>query len=174
MLEGCVEWPGEFARRYREQGYWENATLFDVLARAANAQPDKTAVVDGSCRRSYAELLRNAEALAAGLYSIGLRPLDRVVFQLSNGVALVEAFFALARIGAIPVLALPAHRKSEIAHFARASGAVALMVPDVVRGFDYREMARDVAAECPDLRHVLIAGQAPVIPDPWIAGSSPQ
>jgi non-ribosomal peptide synthetase component E (peptide arylation enzyme) len=102
------------------------------------------------------------------------RPLDRVVFQLSNGVALVEAFFALARIGAIPVLALPAHRKSEIAHFARASGAVALMVPDVVRGFDYRELARDVAAECPDLRHVLIAGQAPVIPDPWIAGSSPQ
>jgi len=165
MLDGCVSWPAEFARRYREQGYWGDATLFDVLANAANAHPDKIAVVDGGCRRSYSQLLRNVEALAAGLYSIGLRPLDRVVFQLSNGVALVEAFFALARLGAIPVLALPAHRKTEIAHFARASGAVALMVPDVVRGFDYREMAREVAAECPDLKHVLIAGQEPVIPD---------
>ena len=160
MLEGCIEWPAEFARRYREQGYWDNATLFDALARAAKAQPYKISVVDGSCRRSYADLLRNAETLAAGLYSIGLRPLDRVVFQLSNGVALVEAFFALARLGAIPVLALPAHRKTEIVHFARASGAVALMVPDVVRGFDYREMARDVAAQCSDLRHVLIDGEA--------------
>ena len=168
MLEGCVQWPAEYARRYREQGYWGNATLFDMLARAAKAHPDKIAVVDGSGRRTYAELLRNVEALATGLHSIGLRPLDRVVFQLNNGVALVEAFFALARIGAIPVMALPAHRKSEIAHFARASGAVALMVPDVVRGFDYRDMARDVAAECPGLRHVLIAVQEPA----WIAGQA--
>ena len=160
MLDGCVTWPAEFELRYREQGYWRDATLFDALARAAKEHPDKIAVVDGSCRRSYSELLRNIEALAAGLYSIGLRPLDRVVFQLANGAPLVEAFFALARIGAIPVLALPAHRKSEIAHFARASGAVALMVPDVVRGFDYRDMARDVAAECPDLRYLLIDGEA--------------
>jgi 2,3-dihydroxybenzoate-AMP ligase len=160
MLEGCVAWPAEFAQRYRNEGYWGDATLFDVLARTAKAHPDKIAVVDGSCRRSYSQLLRNVETLAAGLYSIGLRPLDRVVFQLANGALLVEAFFALARIGAIPVLALPAHRKSEIAHFARASGAVALMVPDVVRGFDYREMARDVAAQCPDLRHVLVGGEA--------------
>jgi 2,3-dihydroxybenzoate-AMP ligase len=159
MLEGCVAWPAEFAQRYRNEGYWGDATLFDVLARAAKAYPDKTALVDGNCRRSYSQLLRNVEALAAGLYAAGLRPLDRVVFQLANGAPLVEAFFALARIGAIPVLALPAHRKSEIAHFARASGAVALMVPDVVRGFDYRDMAREVAAECPDLRHVLVDGE---------------
>jgi 2,3-dihydroxybenzoate-AMP ligase len=160
MLDGCVTWPADFALRYGEQGHWGDATLFDMLARAANAHPDKIAVVDGSCRRSYSELLRNVEALAAGLYSSGLRPLDRVVFQLANGAPLVEAFFALARIGAIPVLALPAHRKSEIVHFARASGAVALMVPDVVRGFDYRDMAREVAAECPDLRYLLIDGEA--------------
>jgi len=160
MLDCCVTWPAEFAQRYRDQGYWGDATLFDVLANAAKAHPDKIAVVDGDCRRSYSQLLRNVEALAAGLYSMGLRPNDRVVFQLANGAPLVEAFFALARIGAIAVLALPAHRKSEIAHFARASGAVALMVPDVVRGFDYRDMARDVAAECPDLRYLLVDGEA--------------
>jgi 2,3-dihydroxybenzoate-AMP ligase len=160
MLDGCISWPAEFALEYRKQGYWGDATLFDVLARAANAHPDKIAVVDGDRRLSYSELLCNVEALAAGLYSMGLRPLDRVVFQLANAAPLIEAFFALARIGAIPVLALPAHRKSEIAHFARASGAVALMVPDLVRGFDYRDMAREVAAECPDLRHLLIDGEA--------------
>ena len=32
MLDGCVTWPAEFALRYRKQGYWGDATLFDVLA----------------------------------------------------------------------------------------------------------------------------------------------
>lgn len=160
MLEGCVAWPEEFAQRYRAQGYWEDITLFEVLSRTAEHFPDKLAVVDGTRRLTYAELLREVELLAAGLASLGLRPFDRVIFQLNNSIELVEAFFALARIGVIPVMALPAHRRTEIAHFARASGAVALLVPDVARKFDYREMAREVVAQCPGIRHVVVSGQA--------------
>lgn len=160
MLEGCVAWPEEFAQRYRAQGYWEDLTLFEVLSRTAEHFPDKLAVVDGTRRLTYAELLREVELLAAGLASLGLRPFDRVIFQLNNSIELVEAFFALARIGVIPVMALPAHRRTEIAHFARASGAVALLVPDVARKFDYREMAREVVAQCPGIRHVVVSGQA--------------
>lgn len=162
MLEGCVAWPEKFAQRYRAQGYWEDITLFDVLSRTAERSPDKLALVDGVRRLTYSELLREVESLAAGLASLGLRPFDRVIFQFGNSIELVEAFFALVRIGVIPVMALPAHRRTEIAHFARASGAVALMVPDLVRKFDYREMAREVVAQCPEIRHVVVSGQAGV------------
>ena len=160
MLEGCVAWPEEFAARYRAQGYWADTTLFQVLAGTAALYPDKLAVVDGARRLTYAQLLDEVERLAGGLSALGLAPADRVIFQLNNSLELIVAFFALMRIGAIPILALPAHRRSEIAHFARASGAVALMIPDVVRKFDYREMAREVVAECPEIRHVIVSGQA--------------
>lgn len=159
MLEGCVAWPADAAREYRARGCWQDRTLFDVLSHAARTYPRKVALNDGSDLRTYADLLRNVEALAAHLYAVGLRPLDRVVFQLSNSIRLVESFLALMRIGAIPVMALPAHRQTEIMHFVRASGAVALMTPDVVRGFDYRVMAQDVASYFPNLRYLFVDGQ---------------
>ena len=37
------------------------------------------------------------------------------------------------------------------------SGAVGLVIPDVVGGFDYREMARQLRDAHPDLRHVFVA-----------------
>ncbi len=33
MLEGFTPWPEEFARRYRERGYWEDVTLAATLQR---------------------------------------------------------------------------------------------------------------------------------------------
>ena len=160
MLDGCVDWPQEFAQRYRARGYWEDITLFELVSLAAARSPDKLAVIDGTRRVTYGELLRKVELLAAGLYLQGLRPLDRVIFQLNNSIELIVIFFALTRIGVIPVLALPAHRRTEIKHFAQASQAVALVIPDVVRNFDYREMAREVAAHCPQIRNVIVAGEA--------------
>lgn len=159
MLEGCIPWPEDAARRYRQIGCWGQQSLFEAVCAAAADNPDKVALIENDDRRSYAELVAAVETLAARLFALGLRPLDRVVFQLGNGVEFVESFLALMRIGAIPVMALPAHRHTEIEHFVRSSGAVALMTPDELKGFDYRAMARDVASRCPDLRLTLVAGE---------------
>jgi len=40
---------------------------------------------------------------------VGIRALDRVVLQLPNVPELIVAYFALQRLGAIPIMALPAH-----------------------------------------------------------------
>jgi 2,3-dihydroxybenzoate-AMP ligase len=165
-LEGCVPWPEDLARRYRELGYWEGITLFEALARSARNFADKVAVIDGAQRITYGALRERAEALAAGFSRLGLRSRDRVVFQLTNGADLIAAFFGLVRVGAIPIMALPAHRRTEIVHFTSAGGAIAYLVPAVVRDFDYREMAREVAAQCPTLRTIVVAGE----PGPGQAG----
>lgn len=160
MLNGFVPWPDKFVERYRSLGYWKGITVFDSLVQSARLYPEKIAVVDGERECTYSQLLNRAEAVARGLYSIGLRAQDRVVFQLSNGLELIEVFFALMRIGAIPVLALPAHRRNEIVHFAKASGAKALFIPDINRNFDFRDMAREVQEECQDLKTVIVVGRA--------------
>ena len=159
MLDGCTPWPEELARRYRAQGLWEGATIAGVLARTAARRPGHTALVHGGERISYAALERTANRLACGFLEAGVRPLDRVVVQLPNTPAFVTTYFALVRIGAIPVTALRAHRHSEVGHFLRASGATAYVIPDRLRDFDYRAMARELAPGAPALRMVFVAGE---------------
>ncbi|MYS46291.1 AMP-binding protein, partial [Streptomyces sp. SID5998] len=83
---------------------------------------------------------------------------DRVVVQLPNVGEFVEVVFALFRIGALPVYALPAHRDTEIGHFCAFSEAVAYVVPDVLGGYDHRELAARVQESTPSLKHVFVAG----------------
>jgi 2,3-dihydroxybenzoate-AMP ligase len=158
MLEGAVPWPEELAARYRATGLWQGITIFEMVERTATAAPDKTAVVFGAQRLSYAELVASAGALAGRFHALGIRPLDRVVVQLPNGLEFVRTYLALCRFGAIPVMALRAHRHAEVRHFIRASGAVAYVVADVVGNFDYRTMAAEMQHEFPALRLVLVAG----------------
>jgi len=68
--------------------------------------------------------------------------------------------FGLFRAKLIPVYALPAHRSTEIVHFVTRAEASAYVVADRHEGFDYRALARAVQAEVPDLRHVVVVGEA--------------
>ena len=159
MLEGCVPWPADAAARFRQRGWWEGITIPQLLERSAARHPDKTALVSGDLRLSYADLVAGSRRLACGFLDAGIKAQDRVVLQLPNGPEFVLAYFALTRIGAIPVMALRAHRHSEVRHFLKASGAAAYVIPDRIGNFDYREMAREVQPDAPVLRLVFVAGE---------------
>src|SRR5690606_639616 len=120
MLEGTIAWPDDLAERYRREGWWQEVGIFDVLAEAARRAPGKAAIVTRDRRLSYAEVLRDVKRLAARLRSLGIGPRDRVVVQLPNIPEFITVYFALARIGAIPVMALRAHRQAEVRHFLAA------------------------------------------------------
>jgi 2,3-dihydroxybenzoate-AMP ligase len=157
-LPGYVPWPAEFSRRYRAEGYWQGHALGELLRGWARRSGDKTALVSGTDRISYAELDRQADAMTAGLLALGIGAGDRVVVQLPNIAEFVVVLFALLRCGAVPVLALPAHRRVEIEHLAELSEAVGYVIPDTFGGFDYRVLAQQVQATIPSLRQVLVAG----------------
>jgi 2,3-dihydroxybenzoate-AMP ligase len=160
MLTGCVPWPAEEIRRWTAAGYREGRSVADIVRNAATRWPDHPAIVEDARSLTYARLQERVDALAAALLASGLRPLDRVVMQLPNSTEFVVTFLALSRIGAIPVMALRAHRHSEIRHFISASGAVAYMVPGVFQRYDYRVLARDMQQECPTLRTVFVLDDA--------------
>jgi 2,3-dihydroxybenzoate-AMP ligase len=160
MLAGCVPWPEEYARRYRERGYWEGKSIPAVLAESVARRPEKVALVHGAERITYAELGERIERLAAGFAGAGLKPLERVVLQLHNVPEFVYAYFGLIRAGCIPVMALRAHRHTEVKHFLSASGAAGYVIPDALRDFDYRAMAEEMRASCPALKRVFVAGEA--------------
>ncbi|MCF8179662.1 MAG: AMP-binding protein, partial [Sulfuritalea sp.] len=159
MLEDCVPWPDEVAADYRQRGWWEGITIPQLLERSSARHPQKMALVCGQQRLSYADLVTGSQRLACGFLEAGIKSLDRVVLQLPNGPEFVLSYFALTRIGAIPVTALRAHRHSEIRHFLKASGATAYVIPDRIGGFDYRDMAQEVWSDAPALRSVFVVGE---------------
>ena len=168
MLAGAVGWPAEVAAAYRKAGYWTGETFGDLLGRWAETYRERTAVVGGAQRWSYLELERRARQLAAGLRGLGIGPQDRVVVQLPNAPEFVALCFALFLLGAIPILALPAHRRSEISYLVQHGEAVAYVIPEVHARFDYRTLAAEVQAACPTLRQVVVRGA----PGPFVAFDS--
>lgn len=55
--------------------------------------------------------------------------------------------FALFKIGVIPIMSLPAHRKTEISGIIELSEAKAYIAQDRYLGFSYTEMIREVIKE---------------------------
>ncbi|QBI54654.1 (2,3-dihydroxybenzoyl)adenylate synthase [Streptomonospora litoralis] len=158
MLAGCTPWPTEFADLYRERGYWQGETLGAFLRERAHRFAERTAVVGAGQRWTYAELDARADRTAAGLARMGITAGDRVVVQLPNRPEVFEVVFALFLLGALPVYALPAHRRAEISYLCSFTEATALVVADTDGGFDYRELAEQVRAETGGPEHVVVAG----------------
>jgi 2,3-dihydroxybenzoate-AMP ligase len=158
MLPGCVPWPEDLARSYREKGYWRDISLPHYFANLATATPDRLAIIDGERRFTLQDLWTRSLRLAAHLHGVGLRSRQIVVLQLPNSAEFLITFLALTRLGVIPVLALPSHRQTEVSHYVRASGAAALFIPDRIRDFDFGAMARTVRETTRCLRNVFVLG----------------
>ena len=160
MMQATVPWPEDFAARYRAAGHWDGRTLFSVLEQSASRWPDKAALVAGAQRLGYRALQARSLRLAARLWALGLRPQERVLMQLPNCIEFAIVYFALVRIGAIPVMALRSHRHAEVRHFLKASGAAAYVIADRAGHFDFRTMAEQLRADAPALREVVVVGEA--------------
>jgi 2,3-dihydroxybenzoate-AMP ligase len=161
MLDGVVRFPPEFAARYRAKGYWEHRSFAAVFGEVFRRFADRVAIIDSDQRVTYAQLDQRSTQLALNLLDTGLKPLDRVVVQLPNVAGFAYLYFALQKIGAIPIMALPTHRFREINQFVALSGAVACATPDRTKDFDYRDLVRRIRPASRSLRYGIILGDAP-------------
>lgn len=151
-------WPDDVAARYRAAGYWRGESLGSLLRFSTWMYSRRTAVVCGTRRWSYVELDQRVDRLVAGLQNLGIGAGDRVVVQLPNVAEFLQTCFALFRLGALPVFALPAHRRVEVSHFFAHTAACAYVIAAKDGGFDYRQLAREVCAAVPTLKHVIVLG----------------
>ncbi|MDX3344335.1 (2,3-dihydroxybenzoyl)adenylate synthase [Streptomyces violaceoruber] len=162
MSETQRTWSEAESAHYRAAGHWQGVTFAALLRESAAVRAGHVALVDGDRRWTYAELDAEADRVARGLRGLGIGRGDRVVVQLPNCAEFVLVWFALQRVGAVPVHAMPGHRRLEIGHLVRVAGAVACVVPDRHARFDHRELMREVRAEQGpggSLRHVVVVGE---------------
>ena len=98
--------PEDRARRYRDEGWWTDQTLGEMVDAGLGRIGDLPFRVRSAVhpwRGTFADVDRSARALAGALAADGVGPGDVVVFQLPNWVEAGITFWAAAYLGAVVV-----------------------------------------------------------------------
>jgi 2,3-dihydroxybenzoate-AMP ligase len=161
MMDGVIPFPKEYADRYRAKGYWQDRPMREVFSDWCVKYADRVALYDATRSVTFRELDERSTNLALNLLDLGIKPRDAIVLQLPNVIEFAYVHFALQKIGAIPVLALPPHRFREMSCFVEISQAVATITPDRQRDFSYTDMIERIREKSPCLRHAIVLGDAP-------------
>lgn len=154
-IRGVVYPPPERLRKYVESGELRETTLVEALIHSFEKNARSVALATEQGDISYAELDERTDRLAAGLIRLGLRPLDRVLFQSGNSIELVWSFVACLKAGLIPVCTLAAHREKEIEYLGRHTEARAHIVQGDDPKFDLPGFALNMKAGIPTMRHII-------------------
>ena len=131
----------------------------EFAAEVARRDPDRKAIVDRDRRVSYSQLVDASERAAGMLARLGVRAGDVVSFQLPNWLEAAIVHYATVRLGAVSNPIIPIYRAREVEFIVRQARTRVLVVPDVFRRFDYREMVAEFRDRAPDLEHVLVVGE---------------
>ncbi|MBN2402941.1 MAG: AMP-binding protein [Spirochaetes bacterium] len=154
-LKGFTPYKKKDAEQYNKFRWWSGLTFGDVLDRAADIHPAKEAFVDMISRLTYGEAREKTNKLAIGLMDLGIQPLDRVLIQLPNWNEFVYAYFALQKIGAIPVILIDRYRQFEINHLLKLTQAKSWIVAFKYKKTEYLPIINDVINEHPELKNII-------------------
>ena len=136
-------WPAEHNDAVRD------VTLPELLREAADAVPDRVALVDAvpapGARRSwtYSQLLTSVETASRTLVQ-EFESGDRIVIYAPNSADWIILQQAIAMAGMIVVAANPAYRADELEYVVRQSRAVAIFHASEYRGADLTAIVDDV------------------------------
>ncbi|MFC5995698.1 acyl--CoA ligase family protein [Pseudonocardia hispaniensis] len=103
-------------------------TPLAFLRRSSEVFPDKTAIVYGDRRHTYAEFAAEATRVAHALRASGIEPGDRVAYLLPNLPEMLVAHFAVPLAGAVLVAINTRLSSEEIRYILDHSGSKLLVV----------------------------------------------
>jgi amino acid adenylation domain-containing protein len=120
----------------------EGATLPELVAERAAAEPDRTAVVFRGEHLSGAELLRRARAVATRLRALGVGRDDVVGVAMERSTEMVVALVGIQSAGAAYLPLDPSLPAGRLAFMAADAGARAVLTQDALLGAEVGETLR--------------------------------
>jgi fatty-acyl-CoA synthase len=135
-------------------------TFGDLLRKAAEAAPDRLALIAGvpdpKLRRqwTYAQLYREAQRTARALLS-RFKPGERIAVWAQNIPEWVMLEFGAGMAGMILVTVNPAFRAREVEYVLKQSRSAGVFVVNGFRGNPMLDTVQAVAANCPELREII-------------------
>lgn len=138
---------------------WEDITLGNALTLWSEKYSGRIALSEAERQMTYDELEIESKRIASGFERLGFVKGDKIVLQIPNTIEFVTTSFALFKLGVIPVMALPAQRKSEIKGIIEKSDAKGYVIKDKYLGFDYKKMAQEILLELDMALSVIVIGE---------------
>jgi fatty-acyl-CoA synthase len=111
-----------------EKVYRSELTPVSFLRRSAYMFPEKTAIVYGGRRYTYAEFEERVNRLSSRLREAGLQKGDRVAFLCPNTPPMLEGHFAVPAAGLVLVAINTRLGKDEVSYIVEHSGATMVFV----------------------------------------------
>jgi amino acid adenylation domain-containing protein len=127
--------------------------VHDFLINSAVRFPEKTALVCGAHKYTYAQLDKLTDRLAHGLIERGVRRGDRVVVYLGNSLESVLSIFAVLKAGAVFVPVNPTAKRDKVLFILRRCGACAIFM-------DARsaKLVHEIRTDVPSVRTFVLSG----------------
>lgn len=111
---------------------FEDVTLSQWLARAAERFPERAALVFQNRALTYRELKDHVDRLATALAALDVKHGDRVAIQFPNLPHFVIAYYAVQTLGAVAVPTNPLYTPREIEYQWNDSGCVVAILADYI------------------------------------------
>jgi acyl-CoA synthetase (AMP-forming)/AMP-acid ligase II len=124
-----------------------DVTYWTLIADAAQRQPNRPLLADDYGRSLSARQLHDAaSATAAAFAERGIGAGTIVSWQLPTTLETVVVMAALTRLGAVQNPIIPILREREVGFITEQLATEFLVVPELWRGFDHGELARELAS----------------------------
>lgn len=135
------------------------ASLVEYFDECTTRYADRVAYISAGARLTYAALARKAEAFAAYLQSLGVKPGERVAIMLPNSFQYPVTLFGALKAGAIVVNVNPLYTPRELAHQLKDSGAETIVV--------FENFASTLEAALPEtrVRHIVVTALGDLLAD---------
>ena len=130
-----------------------NAADYLVDRHVREGRGDRLAVVCGERSLTYGQLADEVARVAAALRGLGVRPEERVVFCMADGVELLSGILAAMRIGAVPVPVSTMVTGLELATLVTDSRTRVLCV-----SAEFAALASVAVDMAPELVHLVVDG----------------
>lgn len=157
--------------------HWAQVSpLADLLVRAANMHPERTAFVMPDVRLSYDELLSEANRIAKGIVALGIAPRSHIGILANNGVPLVASIFGVALADCVAVPLNARHKELELGYIVEDADLRLILtsaedtshvdfrrnLQDALPGLAQQTSATSLSLECAPLLQsiVVLAGEA--------------
>lgn len=124
----------ELRSHWRSLGHWTDEALGWMLEQAAEAWPDRLAVITSEAAVTFAELQRTSSAVARTLLDAGVRRGDPVCWMLSTGPDAIAVASAIWRIGAVSSPIVPIYATRELTAVVDQVRPTAVITEAEVRG----------------------------------------
>ncbi len=151
--------PEDRARRYRDEGWWTDQTLGEMVEAGLGRRgglPFRVRSAGRPWQGTFSDVDRSARALAGALAADGVGPGDVVVFQLPNWVEAGITFWAAAYLGAVVVPVVHFYGPKEVDYILRTVAPAVVVTAHRFGHNDYLANYEELLSGRSDARWLVV------------------